>query len=133
VKSVLRRPEAVTVAALVDAVAAPEPPLPPVAATDAVASFAIWLAHAPRVNRAGLRALVAGLRLVRFASLDRAARLAVLAGFGRLALTRPLGEALRATAAVSYYGDRGVLLALGYDPAARVREARERRAREVSA
>jgi len=121
------------VAALVDAVAAPEPPLPPVAATDAVASFARWLAHAPRVNRTGLRAALAALALARFRSRDRPTRLAVLRRLGRLALTRPLGEALRSVAAVSYYGDRGVLLVLGHDPATRVREARERRGREVAA
>jgi len=69
----------------------------------------------------------------RFRSRDRPTRLAVLRRLDRLALTRPLGEALRSVAAVSYCGDRGVLLVLGHDPATRVREARERRGREVAA
>ena len=100
----MRRREARAIAALVDAVAAPEPPLPPVAQTDAVRAFGVWLACAPRINRAAFRA---GVRLTRFG--DRRARLAAL---GRLG---PLGEGLRAAAAISYYGDAGVLRALGHD------------------
>jgi hypothetical protein len=125
--------------ALVDAVVAPEPPLPPVAATDALAAFARWLAQAPRLNRSAVHAALAGLELAplaagraRFAELDRTARLRVLRTLDRLAPARPLIEALRSAASVSYYGDSGVLRALGHDPAARVREARERRAREVA-
>ncbi len=111
-----------TVAALIDAVAAPEPPLPPVAATDAEAAFATWLAFAPRLNRAGFRAVIALLRLARFGARDRAGRLAVLRRLG------PLEQALRSAAAVSYYGDATVLRVLGVDPSARVREALARRA-----
>ena len=52
----VRRREARAAEALVDAVAAPRPPLPPVAETDAVASFASWIALAPQPNRALLHA-----------------------------------------------------------------------------
>jgi hypothetical protein len=117
------RAETAALAALIDAVAAPLPPLPPVEETDAVAAFERWLAYAPRRNRAALRAALAGLATARFPHRDRAARLALLKRLG------PLGEALRAASAVSYYGDTGVLAVLGHDPATRVREARAARAR----
>ena len=106
----VRRRESRAVAALVDAVAAPEPPLPPVRDTDAVASFARWLAYAPQPNRAALRAALLALAAARFAHRSRAGRLALLRRLGH----SPLAEGLRATAAVSYYGDAGVLRALGH-------------------
>ena len=106
----MRRRESRAVAALVDAVAAPEPPLPPVRDTDAVASFARWLAYAPQPNRAALRATLLALAAARFAHRSRAGRLALLRRLGH----SPLAEGLRATAAVSYYGDAGVLRALGH-------------------
>ena len=106
----MRAREVRAAAALVDAVAAPEPPLPPVAETDAVASFATWLAYAPRPNRALLRAALLALAAAGFPRRDRAARLALLRRLGH----SPLAEGLRATAAVSYYGDAGVLRALGH-------------------
>ncbi len=54
-------------ARLVEIVCAPLPPLPPVADTDAVASFERWMAAAPRLNRIGARAalLLAGERVGR--------------------------------------------------------------------
>jgi hypothetical protein len=121
--------EQAALAALIDAVAAPRPPLPPVARTDAVEAFQRWLAFAPRINRAALRTALAGLAIARFPRRDRAARLALL----RRILPRPAAEALRAAAAVSYYGDAGVLAALGHDPAARVQEARAARRRAAEA
>jgi len=112
----VRRREARAVEALVDAVAAPRPPLPPVADTDAVASFATWIALAPQPNRALLHAALGTLALARLARRDRAGRLALLRRLGRHS---PLAEGLRATAAVSYYGDAGVLRALGHVSPAR--------------
>ena len=105
----MRAREARAIAALVDAVAAPEPPLPAVSETDAVASFAAWVAYAPRPNRVLLRATLLALAAVGLARRDRAGRLALLHRLGR----SPLGEGLRATAAVTYYGDAGVLRELG--------------------
>ena len=106
----MRRRETATLVALIDAVVAPEPPLPPVRETDATAAFR-----------------------ARFSGLDRPRRLAVLRGLERRTATRGAAEALRSAASVTYYGDEGVLRALGHDPAERVREARERRLREVAA
>ena len=126
-KGLLRRREARVLRALVDAVAAPEPPLPPVERTDAVAAFAAWLEPAPRLNRALLRAALRGLLIARFAARDRTARLAFLGRLERFGLSRPLAEALRAAAAVAYYGDAGVLRVLGHDPVQRVRAARAAR------
>jgi len=111
----MRRRESRAVAALVDAVAAPEPPLPPVRDTDAVASFARWLAYAPQPNRAVIRGTLLALAAARFAHRSRAGRLALLRRLGH----SPLAEGLRATAAVSYYGDAGVLRALGHGRPAR--------------
>ena len=122
--------EASIFAALADAVAAPEPPLPPVAATDAVArSTPGWPPRPPR-NRVGAARRAARARAARPAGAASGRSTAR----GRLARARPpralarpavpqLAEALRAAAAVSYYGDARVMAALGYDAAARVREA----------
>ena len=131
--------EASILAALADAAAAPEPPLPPVAATDAAAAFDAWLAAAPRRNRLGLRAGLLALERAsgrrRFRSLDRAGRIAVLRRLqrSRLPLVSQLAEALRAAAVVSYHGDARVMAALGYDAEARVREVRAGRARALGA
>jgi hypothetical protein len=111
----VRAREARAAAALVDAVAAPLPPLPAVRDTDAVASFAAWLSYAPQPNRALLRAALLALAAARFPQRDRVGRLALLRRLGH----SPLAEGLRATAAVSYYGDAGVLRALGHAPTAR--------------
>lgn len=99
----MRRRERALIARYVDEAVAPAPPLPPVAATDAVAAFAAQLAAAPRMNRLALRALL------------------VARGVGV-----PLGpaeEPLRVLAHMSYYGDLGVMRTLGYDPDAVLRRA----------
>jgi hypothetical protein len=100
--------EASIFAAVVDAVVDPEPPLPPVSETDAVAAFERWLAAAPPLNRAALRALLyvaevaprmyAGARL---RALPREDRLRVLRRLG------PPADALRSAAAGCYWGDAG--------------------------
>ena len=125
----MRRREAAALAALIDAVAAPRPPLPAVAETDALAAFDRWLGYAPVLNRAAMRAALAALAIARYPHRDRAARLSLL---GRIR-PRPAAEALRAAAAVSYYGDAGVLAVLGHDPAARVADARAARVAEARA
>jgi hypothetical protein len=131
----MRRREAAVLAALIDAVVAPEPPLPPVRGTDALPAFADWLRRAPRPNRAAVRVALLALELApgrrRFSALDRSERLRVLHALDRRGALRAASKALRSAAAVSYYGDAGVLRAIGHDPAARVREARERRARSM--
>ena len=99
----MTRRERALVARYVHEAVAPAPPLPPVAATDAVAAFAAQLAAAPRLNRVAIRALL----------LARAAGVAL----------GPAEEPLRALAHISYYGDLGVMRILGYDPEAVVRRA----------
>ena len=124
--TVLSPREASIFACLADTLLAPAPPLPPIGATDAVRAFDAWLARAPAINRMGLRAVLLGLELAprltrartRWRRLSPARRLALL---DRLAHRGPGGralvEALRAAAAVSYYGDARVSALLGYAPA----------------
>jgi hypothetical protein len=141
--AVLTPREASIFACLVDTVVAPAPPLPPVAATDAVPAFDAWLARAPRANRIALRAVLYGLevgpRLAGFG--DRLRRLDAtrrLAYFERLEHTRAraarsIAEVLRSTAASSYYGDTAVMRTLGYDAAERVARGRALRSARRSA
>ena len=70
---VLSPREAAIFAAFADAVAMPEPPLPPVSGTDAVEGFDAWLAAAPRENRVAIRASLLGLG-TRLRGRDRAER-----------------------------------------------------------
>jgi hypothetical protein len=122
---VLTPREASIFACLVDTLLAPAPPLPPVDRTDAVAAFDRWLAAAPAVNRAALRAVLVAVEIAprltrrrsRWRRLPPEERLATLRSLER-AGGRPLVEALRATAAVSYYGDPAVSRLLGYAPRA---------------
>ena len=86
-------------ARVVDDVVAPAPPLPPVHATDAVASFDRLLAASPATNRAALRMAVLAIgRLPRGRRLKAVKRL----------------DPIRASAAMAYYGDAGVQRVLGY-------------------
>lgn len=112
----MTRREAGALAGLVDAVVAPRPPLPPVHETDAVAAFAEMLRRAPRLNSAGMRAALLALDAAplalgrpRLRSMPREERLAFLARMHGVAALGPLLEGLRTAAAVSYYGDAGVL------------------------
>jgi len=91
-------------AALVEETVQPVPPLPAVAATDAVEAFERWLGSAPAVHRLGVRLLL----LVR-------------------ARMRGADDVLRRLAAHCYYGDAGVMRALGYDAEAVLSRARAAR------
>jgi hypothetical protein len=123
--TVLSPREASIFACVADTLLAPAPPLPPIDATDAVGSFDAWLARAPRINRMGLRAVLLALELVprltrarvRWRRLPPPARLALLERLAHRPGGRMLVEALRAAAAVSYYGDAHVSALLGYVPA----------------
>jgi hypothetical protein len=83
-------------ARLVEIVCAPQPPLPPVAQTDAVDAFERWMARAPTLNRVLARGvlLLLGERVVGL-------------------------EPMRAAAAMSYYGDPRVAEVVGHAPRAR--------------
>lgn len=132
--------EASIFACVTDTLVAPEPLLPAVGETTAVASFDRWLWHSPRLNRAGLRAVFVALELAPFA-LGFRARLRALAPAHRAAAleraerrgpaaVRGLLKIVKGVCFLSYYGDDGVMLQLGYDAEANLRRARALRARE---
>lgn len=102
-------------ACVADTLLAPAPPLPPVRDTDAVAAFDFWLSRAPRINRMALRALLLALGM-RLRRLPPAGRLAIFDRLSSHAAGKAIVEALRAAAAVSYYGDAQVSALLGYAP-----------------
>ena len=137
---VLSPREASIFACVTDTVVAPEPLLPAVRDTTAVASFDRWLWHSPRLNRAGLRAMFLAMELAPLA-LGFRARLRALAPDRRAAAfaqaerrgpaaVRGLLKIIKSLAFLNYYGDDAVMLRLGYDADANVRRGRELRARE---
>ena len=129
-------------ACVADTLLAPAPPLPPIHATDAINAFDNWLARAPRINRMALRAVLLALEIAprltrartRWRRLPPPQRLALLNRVAHRPSGRALVEALRAAAAVSYYGDAQVSALLGYEPRAaaedRARAARLRAAED---
>jgi hypothetical protein len=132
--------EASIFACVTDTVVAPEPALPPVRETDAVAFFDDWMARSPALNRIGLRALLyvmelsplatgAGARLRR---LDRAARSRWLGAIENSpsARLRMVAKLVKGFAQLAYYGDDRVLGICGYDADANLRRGRELRLRE---
>jgi hypothetical protein len=130
--TVLSGREAAIFACLADTVAMPAPPLPPVAATDAVAGFDAWLAAAPALQRVAQRGALLALGLARLRRRTPARREALLGSLGRSRVpgVAVLLEALRAAAAGCYYGDPEVMRMLGYDAAERVSRSRALRAAE---
>ena len=138
---VLTGREASIFACVCDTVVAPEPLLPPVRETDAVAFLDRWLAASPRLNRTGLRALIYAAELAPRA-LGLGHRLRALRGHERAlaleragAVTRPEVRALlklvQSIACLAYYGDDAVMARLGYDADAVVRRGRELRVKEA--
>jgi hypothetical protein len=123
-----------------DTVVAPGAGLPPVAHTDAVPFFDMWLDHSPRLNRVGLRALLyaaeLGPRLLGFGArlreLPEAKRARALEAMehARAPQLRQLAKLLKGIAILSYYGDDGIMRRLGYDADERVRTGLELRAAE---
>lgn len=132
--------EASIFACFADTVVAPEPILPPVRLTDAVEFFDEWLTLAPRMNATALRAAVVALelgplalgfrsRLRRLEPADRARYLHAIEK-SKHAPVRQAAKALKGIAFLSYYGDDGLMLRLGYDAGANVRRGRALRAEE---
>jgi hypothetical protein len=131
--------EASIFACFTDAVVAPEPLLPPVRQTDAVAFFDRWLARVPRLNRNGMRALLIVAELAplithgrRLRRLDRSqrgdwVRRVEHSGNGHV---RMLMKLMEGAAQLSYYGDDAVLGQLGYDADANLARGRRLRAAE---
>ncbi len=137
---VLTPREASIFACATETIVAPQPRLPTVRDTTAVACFDTWLWHSPRLNRAGLRGLfylveVApwllgfGARLRSLAPGDRTAALHKAERSGPAAV-RGLVKLVKSLTCLSYYGDDGVMRTLGYDADAVVRRGRELRVRE---
>lgn len=131
--------EASIFAAAADALLAPDPGLPPVRETGTVTAFDQWLLHAPRLNRAGVRAALYFLELAplaghrrRFRRLDRERRLAFLMppARERSAWGASLVNLLQMLVAATYYADDDVARLLGYDPEARVARGRDLRSSE---
>jgi hypothetical protein len=132
--------EASIFACLTDAVVAPEPVLPPVRETDAVAFFDRWMARSPRVNRVALRALLYvldsgpcllgfGARMRRLSPERRAEYLRAIER-NRLPQLRQLAKLLQGFGQLAYYGDDRVMLRLGYDADANVARGAALRARD---
>ena len=132
--------EASMFACIADTVVAPEPMLPPVRETDAIAFFDDWMARSPSFNRIGMRGLLYALELSplamgegrRLRRLDRAARTRWLNAVERASnpQVRLVWKLVKTAAQLSYYGDDGVLVLCGYDPEANLRRGRELRALE---
>jgi hypothetical protein len=132
--------EASIFACFTDAVVAPEPMLPPVRDTDAVEFFDDWMAQSPRLNRAGMRALLYALELSPLATgarkrlrrLDRDGRVCWLAAVEHAprAELRLIFKLMKGAAQFSYWGDDRLMLKVGYDADANVRRGRELRLRE---
>lgn len=137
---VLSPREASIFACVTETVVAPEPLLPAVRHTTAVASFDNWLWRSPRLNRAGLRGLFylaeVAPRLLGFGarlrSLEPGQRTAALHKAERSGPTavRGLTKLIKGLTCLSYYGDHTVMQRLGYDADAVVRRGRELRRRE---
>ena len=112
-------------------------PAAPVRDTDAVAFFADWLAHAPALNRLGIRALLYALELAPIL-MGAGARLRRLgAARRRVALEQIRSTVLGGTvlgiasiAQLAYYGDSAVMGSLGYDADAVIARCRAFRVRE---
>jgi hypothetical protein len=136
----LRSREAAVFASLTEAYCRPEPALPPLATTDAVAFIDAFGARSRRLNRIGFRGI---LWAVELAPLVRGygATFTALAAEKQAQFVRSLDRSrspllnigfrlLKTLAVMSYYGDAGVLRATGYDAEANVARGRALRRAE---
>lgn len=137
---VLSRREASIFACVCDTVVAPEPALPAVRETEAVAAFDRLLVVSPPLNRFALRLLlyvaelapraVFGARLRRL-SAEQRGRALVRLETARAPQLRQLVALVKTVACLSYYGDDRVAARLGYDADAVVQRARSLRLEEA--
>ena len=138
--AVLSPREASIFACLADTVVAPEPLLPPVRDTDAVAFFDRWMGRVPRVNRIALRTLLyafeTGPRLLGFGARMRSLTPERRAEYLRaieqnpLPQLRQLGKMMQGLGQLAYYGDDQVMLRIGYDAETNVARAHAVRERD---
>jgi hypothetical protein len=103
----MTRHEHNNVVRVIEALVAPQPPLPPVRETDAVAALERSLAAGPKLNAVVLRTAL------------------LLAGMGMR--RGPLAKVVASLAHLHYYGDDRVMRLLGYDPDAVLARAAEAR------
>jgi ferric-dicitrate binding protein FerR (iron transport regulator) len=132
--------EASIFACLVDAVAAPEPLLPPVAQTDCALAFDRWMAASPTINARGMRALLLAIELLplamgygaRFRRLpvEQRARFVKAMDRSRSKQLRQLTKLVKGAAFLCYYGDDSVMQRVGYDAEATLDRARAIRLRD---
>ena len=138
--AVLSPREASIFACLADTVVAPEPVLPAVRDTDAVAFFDRWMGRAPRGNRVAFRALLYaletgplllgfGARMRRLGPERRADYLRAIEQ-SRVPQLRQLAKLMQGFGQLAYYGDDRVMLRIGYDAEANVARGRELRERD---
>jgi hypothetical protein len=137
----LRPREAAVLAALVEAYCRPEPVLPPVEATDAVAFVDRFAADSRFLNRTVFKAILRAIDLAPFVAgerkrftrldADRRARFVSRLDRSRLQLLPILSKLLKTLTLMSYYGDLAVLRAAGYDPQANVERGRALRVKEA--
>jgi hypothetical protein len=136
----LRPREAAVLEALVDAYCRPEPTLPAVVSTDAVAFVDRFAADSRFLNRTVFKVMLRAIDLApfvtgerrRFTGLDpdRRARFLNRLDRSRFQLLPIVSKLLKTLTFMSYYGDLGVLRATGYDPRANVERGRALRAKE---
>jgi hypothetical protein len=136
----LRPREAEIFAGLADSYCSPQPALPALAETSAVAFVDDLVARSGRVNRVGFRLILRIVELVplirgyrsRFTKLGASRRVQFVRGLdtSRWALVRILGRLLKTVAVMSYYGDERVLRSTGFDPGAIVARGRALRNEE---
>jgi hypothetical protein len=122
----LKPREAEIFAGLADSYCGPEPALPPVAQTSAIAFVDDMIARSGRVNRIGFRVILRIVDLVplvrgyraRFTRLAAARRTEFVRGLesSRWSIVRILGRLLKTIAVMSYYGDDGISRSTGFDP-----------------
>ena len=138
--TVLTPREASIFACVVDTYCAPAGALPPVRETDCAAYADRLMAASPVLNRIGFRVAlrvaevapyVTGQRArLRRLTPERRREFALALDRSRHLPGRALGRMLKLVATLAYYGDDGVLAALGYDPEAKLALGRELRAAE---
>ena len=99
----MTRRELATIESLITWAVDPQPPLPPVAETDAVAALVANIEHSPGPQRIALRAALAAAGALQRGALDRAP-------------FAPLADLVTALSHLAYYGDLGVSRVIGFDP-----------------
>jgi hypothetical protein len=136
----LRPREAAVFAGLADAYCRPQPELPPVPETDAVAFIDALAASSRPLNRIAFKLILRGVDLTprlsgqraRFTALgaERRAQFVQSLERSRWTLVQTLSRLLKTLTVMAYYGDPRVLGQIGYDADANLARARDLRTRE---